>query len=128
NEAKVNIRRIKGEQLQEVNNRKDKFLEDKVFYGLQNLNKGFDSPSIKYFSESDFEIVLKRVEKHKIGIKGIEPWLNNEFYDVAVVEDYGGNPFEPTWYKNAFYGFKKDKSGLQYSATYDVPEKLLKEK
>ena len=39
------------------------YLIGHVFVGLENLNDGFDSESIYYFSENDFEIVLDRVEK-----------------------------------------------------------------
>jgi len=58
------------------------YLKTNVFNGLENLNYGFDSESIYYFSESDFEIVLDRFEKSGIAIFGIEPWLNGDFYDV----------------------------------------------
>jgi len=49
------------------------FLDKNIFQGLNNLNNGFDSQLIKYFSELEFEIVLKRVEKLGLGIYGIEP-------------------------------------------------------
>ncbi len=39
------------------------FLDKHIFHGLKNLNTGFDADSIKYFSEDDFQIVLKRIEK-----------------------------------------------------------------
>lgn len=95
-----------------------KFLEENIFVGLINLNDGFDTETIKYFSESDFETVLKRVEKFNIGIFGIEPWLNKEFYDVLGFEDFGGNPFDPNWYRKAFLEFKKINKNLVYSASY----------
>jgi hypothetical protein len=47
------------------------FLEAQVFAGLKNLNTGFDSPTIWYFTKEDFEIVLNRVENFGIGIFGI---------------------------------------------------------
>ena len=34
------------------------YLKTNVFNGLENLNDGFDSESIYYFSESDFEIAV----------------------------------------------------------------------
>ena len=33
----------------------NKFLEQHIFYDLENLNDGFDSESIKYFNKKDFE-------------------------------------------------------------------------
>lgn len=97
------------------------YLKENIFFGLKNMNDGFDSDSIYYFSESDFEIVIKRVEKHGIGIMGIEPWLNGEFYDVKVAEDYGEHVNEPKWYKKAFNEFKEIKEkNLLYSASYKI--------
>jgi|GEM_PF-643636 len=103
------------------------YLKTNVFIGLDNLNDGFDSESIYYFSESDFEIVLDRVEKLGIGIMGIEPWLNGEFYGVMVVEDFNTVATDPKWYRKAFMDFKKDKKKLLYAASYEVPKKLLTE-
>lgn len=94
------------------------FLEENIFTGLENLNDGFDSEMISYFSELYFQTVLHRVEKYDIGILGIEPWLNKEFYDVLSFEDFGGNPFNPKWYKKAFSEFKKLRKNLVYAASY----------
>ncbi len=77
--------------------KKRDYLKANVFYNLKNMNDGFDAESIYYFSQSDFEIVLNRIEKLGIGISGIEPWLNREFYDVKVVEDYGGVTTDSKW-------------------------------
>lgn len=101
------------------------YLKTNVFNGLKNLNDGFDSESIYYFSESDFEIVLNRVEKNGIGIYGIEPWLNGDFYSVRVHEQLNAEPNNPSWYREAFSEFKKSGKNLQYSATYEVPNKLI---
>ena len=64
------------------------FLERNVFKGLTNLNDGFDTETIKYFSEADFKIVLERVEKLNITIHGIEPWKDGEFFDVLSEADF----------------------------------------
>lgn len=105
---------------------KEEFLNINIYKGLKNLNNGFDAPSIKYFSEEDFEKVLTRVEKFNLGIYGIEPWKNGEFYDVKGYEEYGTIPTNPKWYKKAFEEFKKSGNKLQYSATYQIPNSLLK--
>jgi len=107
--------------------KKEEFLKSKIFYGLKNLNNGFDSESINYFSESDFEIVLNRVEKNGIGIYGIEPWLNGDFYSVRVAEQLNAEPNDPNWYREAFSEFKKSGKNLQYSATYEIPNELIME-
>src|SRR5690606_22829953 len=83
------------------------YLKSNIFYGLKNLNNGFDSESIYYFSESDFEIVLDRVEKNGLGIYGIEPWLNDDFYGVMVFEEFDTVATDPNWYRKAFSEYKK---------------------
>ena len=102
------------------------FLDKYIFGGLKNLNDGFDAKAIKYFSGKDFEVVLVRVEEYGLGITGIEPWLNGDFYSVAIYESYETASTDPKWYKTAFQGFAKSGKDLQYSATYYVPEDLLK--
>ncbi len=123
NELKTEL----NKEAQNIELKKDEFLKSKIFYGLENLNDGFDSESIYYFSESDFEIVLNRVEKSGIGIYGIEPWLNGDFYDVRVHEQLNAEPNDPKWYREAFSNFKNRGKNLQYSATYEVPNKLITE-
>ena len=107
-------------------NKKLDFLEKNIFLSLKNINDGFDSKSIYYFSESDFEIILKRVESYGLGIYGIEPWFEGDFYGVLACEDYNQSPSDSRWYKKAFSKFKNKKKNLQYSATYQIPKKLLK--
>ncbi len=103
------------------------YLKLNVFKGLENLNDGFDSESIYYFSESDFEIVLNRVEENGIAIFGIEPWLNGDFYGVRVHEQLNAEPNDPKWYREAFAEFKNRGKNLMYSASYQVPKKLFAE-
>ena len=104
---------------------KSEFLEKNIFLNLENLNGGSDADTLPYFSESDFEIVLERIEKFGIGIYGIEPRLKGDVFDVKQNEDYRKKATDPKWYKKAFFEFKKKQSNLQYSATYKVSEKLL---
>ena len=99
------------------------YLKTNVFSGLKNLNDGFDSESIYYFSESDFEIVLDRIEENGIAIFGIEPWLDRDFYDVLGYEDYKTSADDPKWYRKAFAAFKNLEKKLMYSASYHVPPK-----
>jgi hypothetical protein len=101
------------------------FLEKNIFTDLKNLNNGFDKETIQYFSESDFETILQRVEHFGIGVYDIKPWLNGEFYAIAVHEDFKKKATDPRWYKKAFLTFKFRQSGLSYSATYKVSNKLL---
>ena len=103
------------------------YLKTNVFNGLENLNDGFDSELIYYFSEYDFGIVLDRVEENGIAIFGIEPWLNGDFYDVLNYEDYNTRANDPKWYRKAFAEFKNRGKNLMYSASYRVPKKLFAE-
>ncbi len=101
------------------------FLEKNVFTDLKNLNEGSDLQNVQHFSESDFEIVLQRVEHFGIGVYKIETWLNGEVSAVATHEDFKKKATDPKWYKKAFLTFKSRQSGLTYSATYKVSIKLL---
>ncbi|WP_452601272.1 hypothetical protein [Pontimicrobium sp. MEBiC06410] len=101
------------------------YLKANIFYGLKNLNNGFDVESSYYFSETDFEIVLKRIQEKGIIIHGIEPWLNGEFYDVLTYEDFNTTVEDTEWRKKALEQFKKSNKNLMYSATYEIPDKLL---
>ena len=106
--------------------RKLKFLDKHIFYGLRNLNNGFDAASIKYFNGKDFKIVLDRVEQHGLGIYGIEPWKNDEFFWVKTVSDDIYNCTGPRWYSKAFEEFLAQDDDLQYAASYYIPEKYLR--
>ena len=76
----------------EKRNKKNEYLEKNVFYGLKNLNDGFDASSNKYFSEEDFEIVLKPIKEFKLGITGIKPWKDGEYYCVVTFEEKTEDP------------------------------------
>ena len=104
---------------------KTEFFEKNIFQNLKNLNDGFDSDSINYFSEADFETVLERIEKFGIGVYEIKPRAKEDFLDVKVNEDYRKKATDAKWYRRAFIDFKKQQADLKYSATYKVSEKLL---
>jgi hypothetical protein len=110
-----------NDEFEKVRNYLDKY----VFDGLKNLNNGFDAASIKYFSEEDFKIVLDRVREQGLGITGIEPWKDGEFYGVVTYEMVTDMPTDPDWYMHAFEDFRKEGVNLQYAASYFVPEMLL---
>lgn len=102
------------------------YLDNYVFYGLINLNDGFDFQDIKYFSEPDFSVVLERVNNLALGIYGIETWKAGDFYGVLVHEQVTDDPTDPTWYKEAFETFRQQDDSLLYAATYYIPNHLLK--
>jgi hypothetical protein len=97
---------------------KKEFLKEKIFYDLTNLNTGFDSASIEYFSSKDFKIVLERVKKQKIGIHGIETWKNENFFEADGIDD----PFNYKAQQRVFEKHQKMDDNLLYSATYFISE------
>lgn len=105
----------------------DAYCDKHLFYGLTNLNDGFDDSRIKYFSEKDFEVVLERVKSLGIGIFGIEPWKNGCYYDCKVYESYTSDPTDATWYMTCFENFKKRGDNIVYAASYHIPKKLYSE-
>ena len=96
----------------------DAYCDKHLFYGLTNLNDGFDITSIKYFSEKDFEVVLERVKTLGFGIYGIETFM--------FIEDklYYSNPADATWYMTCFEKNKKRGDNIVYAASYFIPKKL----
>ena len=111
----------------DIDRLREEYLEKNIYTGLRDLNTGFDVPGIRYFSKEDFEILLDRCEKDGIGIYGIEPWKDGEYYDVWTCEEFDCEPTDPEWYRTAFDDFATRGVELQYSATYYVPAKLIKE-
>lgn len=101
------------------------FLEKNVFNDLKNLNEGSDKETNPYFSESDFEIVIQRLEYFGIGVYKLDSWLNEESYSAATHEDFSKKATDPQWYTKAFMTFKTRQTGLLYSATYKVSKRLL---
>lgn len=101
------------------------FLEKNIFIDLNNLNEGADKDTNPHFSESDFETLLKRVEHFGIGVYKIETWLDGKSNGVAGHEDFNKKATDPRWCKKALLTFKTRQSGLLYSATYKVSNKLL---
>lgn len=103
---------------------KHEFLVKHIYHGLKDLNTGFDSHYIKYFSQNDFEKVLDRIEEYGITLSGLEPWLNGDYYDVQIMEDHI-EQLGDKWYRVIFEKYKLENQNLQHSASYIIPEKLL---
>jgi hypothetical protein len=112
-------------EYEDIDRLRNEYLEKYIYAGLTNLNTGFDSPLIWYFSREDFEILLDRVEAAGLGIYGIEPWKDGEYYDVWTCDEFECEPTDPTWYRMAFDYFDTLGLELQYAASYYVPIKLL---
>ena len=102
------------------------FLDQHVFYDLEDLNDGFDVEAIRYFSKNDFKKVLERASFFTLKIFGIEPWPDKRFYDVDVYEKYGLSPDDPKWYMTAFDSFVNQGVENYFSASFGIPDEVLK--
>jgi hypothetical protein len=103
----------------------DLFLKNEILFGLRNENTGYDVASISYFSENNFRIILNRIKQEKVGLFGIEPWLNGEFFDVITFTKFNTVPDDPIWYETAFANFCTLKLDLAYSASFYIPTDRL---
>lgn len=104
---------------------KTDFLLNNIFTDLQNVNQGADKGDVYHFSELDFETVLERVEHFGLGVFEIETWLNGASTSSVGHEEHKKKATDPKWYKKAYLTFKSKQEGLNFSATYKVPTKLL---
>lgn len=107
---------------------KKEFLDTYIFKGLTDLNDGFDADSIKYFSKTEFKVILNRVENLGLKIYGIELWKDREYCDTKTFEFHYPNiahADDPQWYRHAFNELVKVEENLQFSASYGVPDTLL---
>lgn len=102
-----------------------KFLEKNIFTDFKNMNEGDDKDTIHRFSESDFEVILQRLEHFGLGVYSIHTWLNGEEFENAAHDDFKKKATDPKWCKKAFLTFKSRQEGLTYAATYKVSNKLL---
>lgn len=101
------------------------FLDQHIFYDLNDMNDGFDVESIRYFSKRDFEKVLERAKFFGLEIYGIEPWPNREFGGVRDHGEYKMKADDPKWYRRAFESFVKEGIEDYFSASYSVPNRIL---
>jgi len=85
------------------------FTRENLYNSLTDLNTGFDAPSIKYFSETDFITIMTRCKDNQVDIYGIESFTKNgEFIDCIVKEMYidDENNDNNLWYLEAFQDLK----------------------
>ena len=110
--------------------KKANYLDQYLFKGLKNLNKkgDFGPETIKYFSQSDFAIILTRVQRLGLGIYGIEAWTGKAevYLGCEVVEEYSNDPTDPEWYRKAYKKLKGEGEDTPlFNASYYVPEEFI---
>jgi hypothetical protein len=107
--------------------KEDRFLREVVYAGFTDLNTGFDSPLIGHFSPEDFLIVIDRCESLSVRIIGIEvsttdvePPSKVQMVDIEISPEEGYD-----WSRRLVRKYM-EKSAITISATFDVPDELLK--
>lgn len=103
----------------------EEFLTKHVFNGLKALNNKLAEDVDTYFSETDFEIILERVQHFGIGIYVIDSQLKGKPFEVVKHEQHKKKATDPKWYNKAFLTAKTRQPGLTYGATFKVSNKLL---
>jgi len=102
-----------SEDLSEAETR---FLRQRVFYGLSDLNTGYDSPLISHFNGDDFSQVVDRCEPLGVRIIGVEVFLNRiVLLNVEISPEYG---YE--WVRRLIHSYRSQ-SNVSFAASYDVP-------
>lgn len=103
-----------------------RFLNNHVFYDMEDLNDGYDASAIRYFSVDDFAVALDRFEFFGVEVFGIEPWPDGQFGGVKIHEDYSERADDATWYRTAFREFIDAGVRSHYAGSYRVPEAVLR--
>jgi hypothetical protein len=65
-------------------------------------------------------VVLGRVKSLALGIMGIEPWKDGNYYIVQTDERNTSDPTDSKWYMDCFEKFKKtgDSGPINFTASY----------
>ncbi len=105
----------------------DEYFDQNVFFGLTNLNDGFDLDPMKYFSRKEFEIVLRRVQALGFGVYEINTWKNGSFCWSSSYISYAVDTPDSGWFWECIEELQNQYGTLLYGATYHVPEKFMEE-
>lgn len=93
------------------------FLWDVIFRGLEDLNTGFDSPTLPHFSPDDFAIVIQRCAKHHVSIIGIEVYEISS-WPICMLDVCGGR------HARRLVKAYCNHPGISFSAVFDVGENV----
>jgi hypothetical protein len=107
--------------------KEDRFLQEVLYAGLTDLNTGFDSPLIGHFSPEEFLIVLDRCEALNVEVIGIEVFTTHvEPPSKVQMVDIEISPVPGYDWARRFVREYMEESGITISATFDVPDAILK--
>jgi hypothetical protein len=93
------------------------FLWKVIFRGLEDLNSGFDSPSLPHFSPDDFAIVIRRCAQHHVSIIGIEVY-DISSWPICMLDVYGGR------HARRLVKSYSNRPGISFSGCFDVGENV----
>ena len=103
------------------------FIYKHIYNGLHDSIDTTANPNTIFFTEDQFDIILGRVQKNRIGIYLIEALhypkgaKRYQLYDISTFESLDTTPLDPVWYYNAFEQFKALGIDLRYRASLYVP-------
>jgi hypothetical protein len=107
--------------------KEDRFLREVLYAGLTDLNTGFDSPLVGHFSPVDFFTVIDRCESLSVRVIGIEVFTTDveppskvQMVDIEISSEEGYD-----WSRRLVRKYM-EKSAITISATFGVPDELLK--
>jgi hypothetical protein len=93
------------------------FLWKVIFRGLEDLNTGFDAPTLPHFSPDDFAIVIQRCAKHHVSIIGIEVY-DISSWPVCMLDCCGGRR------ASRLVKEYRERPGISFSGCFDVGENV----
>lgn len=94
-----------------------RFLWEVIFHGLEDLNTGFDSPSLPHFSPDDFAIVTQRCAEHHVRIIGIEIF-DISSWPICLLDVCGGR------HASHLVKLYSNRPGISFCASFDVGENV----
>lgn len=98
-----------------------------IFHDINDTVDTSVNPNTVFFTEDQFDIILGRVQKNRIGIYLIEAFQlpkgakRYQLYDITTFESLDTTPLDPVWYYSAFERYKALGIDLRYRASLYVP-------
>ena len=105
------------------------FVRDILYKNLKNLNETALELKDYFFSEHDFEVLLKRIESFRLGIQYMSPVTSNNVFLLVENDIQGFQSNDPEWYWNGYKYIKdigqKASLDLIYNAEICIDDDFL---
>jgi hypothetical protein len=95
------------------------FLDRTIFDGVTDIKPAYESPKIKHFDSTDFDIVIERCTHHNVLILAIEVFTHDGV--LVTVEIASEQSCSNEWCLELMNRFR-GRPNLSYCATYDCAE------